>query len=320
MLKLILAGVLALPCFLVILVTAPIIAILAIPSLYLLIYRQQEQPPSEDNASSSTSSSSSTSTTKNDELPDHVIVVGGSSGIGKSIAHECVRRGVPKLTILARNPDKLKATKEELLTKLKLKLKEDYGTLSSSPSTTTTTTTTTGTPTTEVSTHSVSVSDYAALQKLAPEIIGKSSNKNTKNTTNTKKIVLFNCAGIPYTTEFEKVPVEKYESLVQTNQLGAMYVVRAFLPHMDRGTIVLCSSAAAQVGVYGYTVYSPTKYALRGFAETLHAELLRSKPGVAIQLAFPADTDTPGYEQEVTMMPEITRKLNESAGLADPNE
>lgn len=90
--------------------------------------------------------------------------------------------------------------------------------------------------------------------------------------------------------------------------------------HSSPVGLLLCSSAAAQAGVYGYAAYSPTKYALRGFAETLHAELIRSRPGVNLQIAFPADTNTPGYEEESKMMPAITKILNESAGLSDPNE
>lgn len=52
----------------------------------------------------------------------------------------------------------------------------------------------------------------------------------------------------------------------------------------------------------------------------MHAELIRSKPGVSIQLAFPIDTDTPGYEEELKMMPEITKKVNGTAGLAKPED
>lgn len=33
------------------------------------------------------------------------------------------------------------------------------------------------------------------------------------------------------------------------------------------------SSQAGQTGVFGYTAYCPTKFALRGFAETLQMEV-----------------------------------------------
>ena len=156
---------------------------------------------------------------------------------------------------------------------------------------------------------SVSVSDFPALEIIAKQIAKKE-----------ERTIIFNCAGIPYTVEYDKIPIEMYDKLCQTNLIGSMYVTRAFLPHIDNGCLVLCSSAAGQVGMYGYTAYSPTKFALRGFAEAMHAELIRNKPGVSIQVAFPIDTDTPGYQEEFKMMPEITKVLNDTAGLAKAEE
>lgn len=265
MLKIILAGILAIPCLLVAIVAAPLIAILAIPPLLLLIFRK-------DSGS---------------QTPDHVIIAGGSSGIGFCLAEECVRKGIPKITILARNPKRL----EEAKAKLDVSSKRTEQKI-------------------DIRTASVSVSDHEALQNVAKNChIGKE-----------ERVILFACAGIPFTTEFEKVPIEKYLELVETNQLGTMYLVRSFLPYIHQGCIVLTSSAAGQVGVYGYSAYSPTKYALRGFAEVMHAELIKSKPQVSIQVAFPVDTDTPGYREEAKMMPEITKTLNETGGLANPEE
>ena len=262
--NIILAGILGLPLLLLAVVTAPLIAVLAIPPLLLLVFRKEGG---------------------SDLPPDQVVIAGGSSGIGLSIAQECVRLGISKVTILARNPKRLEDA-EVMLQALKKRSEQCIQTVS------------------------VSVSDHQALQKVAKDL------KIMKE----ERVVLFNCAGIPYTTEFDKIPLEQYEKLVKTNQLGAVYLVKAFLPYLHKGCIVLTSSAAAQVGVYGYTAYSPTKYALRGFAETLHAELIRTKPQVSIQLAFPVDTATPGYEEESKMMPEITKALNDSAGLESADE
>lgn len=274
MLNIVLAGLLGLPCLMVAAVTAPIVAVLAIPSLLLLLFRK-------------------TSTSTDDQIPPrHVVIVGGSSGIGLAIAKECAQRGVHKISILARNQTKLDRAKDEIVQEAS---KSTSSSSSSSPA--------------KIQALSVSVTDYAALEKTATSIC------NTDERT-----VLFNCAGVPYTTEFDNVPVEMYEALVKTNQLGPIYILRAFLPHMSNGCVVLCSSAAGQVGIYGYTAYSPTKFALRGLAETLHMELVKSKPGISIQIAFPVDTDTPGYQEEQKMMPELTKKLNAAAGVAKAEE
>ncbi|KAG7349395.1 short-chain dehydrogenase/reductase SDR [Nitzschia inconspicua] len=271
--------------------TAPVIGILSIPPLLFLLFRK-----SDNKHTAITTKPMTTTTTASNDWPVHVIVVGGSSGIGLSIAQECARNGTTaKVTILARNQDKLNQAKADI---------EETAKIASNSSV-------------HVQAVSVSVTDYTAVEKIAHQLLG--NNDKEKQPTK-ERVILFNCAGIPYTSEFETIPIDVYTKLVETNQLGAMYVTRAFLPHMNQGCIVFCSSATGQLGVYGYTVYSSTKFALRGFAETLHAELMRSKPGVSVQIAFPVDTATPGYEVETKMMPAITKVLNANAGLSQPED
>jgi 3-dehydrosphinganine reductase len=275
MLKIILAGILALPCLLVTVCVAPLMALLAIPSLLLLLLRKAPSGLSKKNP------------------PDHVIIAGGSSGIGLCIAQECVKLGVKKITLLARNPKKLKQAAADLEQLADLQKLLDV--TKAPPS---------------IQTYSISVSDFAELETVAASL-----EINKKD-----RIALFNCAGISYTTEFEKVPPEECFKLVQTNQMGSMFVVKAFLPYLEQGVITLTSSVAAQAGVYGYASYAPTKCAIAGFAQCMTHELLTTKPNLHLQVAYPADTNTPGYEEETKMMPAITKALNETAGLADPSE
>lgn len=61
------------------------------------------------------------------------------------------------------------------------------------------------------------------------------------------------------------------------NFLGGVNVTKAALKEMkdnNGGRIVFISSQAGQVGVFGYTAYSASKFALRGFAESLQMEVL----------------------------------------------
>lgn len=68
-----------------------------------------------------------------------------------------------------------------------------------------------------------------------------------------------------------------------------------------------------QVGVYGFTAYSATKFALRGFAESLRMEL---RPwGVGVTLVVPPDTQTPLLERENEAKPAECRAISEGAGL-----
>lgn len=263
MLKIIAAAITGIPLFVVVIGMAPVVALLSIPPILLLLFKTED-----DGAKA--------------QFPDQVIITGGSSGIGYGIAKECVARNVPKITLMARNLEKLKQAQGQL---------QALPNCSKS----------------QIEIISVSVTDYDSLVKVA---------KDDMNIRKSDRVVLWNCAGVAYPSEFGKVPIAKFEQQVMTNQLGTMYLLRALLPHLNQGCIVLTSSAAGQLGVYGYTTYAPTKYAIRGFADTLHAELMRSHPKLSIQLAFPIDTDTPGYQEELKTAPAITKKLSESGGVA----
>lgn len=60
--------------------------------------------------------------------------------------------------------------------------------------------------------------------------------------------------------------------------------------------ICFIGSACSVIGFLGYGSYSPTKFALKGFSDTLRNEI--SGTGVSISFAFPPDCDTPGFEEE----------------------
>jgi NADPH-dependent curcumin reductase CurA len=60
----------------------------------------------------------------------HVLITGGSSGIGKAVAKEALLRGAAVVTILARNEEKLEATKSELERLITPKLDQRVNTIS----------------------------------------------------------------------------------------------------------------------------------------------------------------------------------------------
>lgn len=98
------------------------------------------------------------------------------------------------------------------------------------------------------------------------------------------------------------------------NYLGAVKVTRAAVERMKRGSrIAFVSSQAGQIGLYGYTAYSPSKAALRSFAEALQMELLPR--GVYVSVSFPPDTDTPGLAEENKTKPTITKLISATSGV-----
>ena len=61
------------------------------------------------------------------------------------------------------------------------------------------------------------------------------------------------------------------------NYLGSVYATRAVIRQMksrQHGRVVFVSSQAGQLGLYGFSGYSASKFALRGLAESLQMEVL----------------------------------------------
>ena len=87
--------------------------------------------------------------------------------------------------------------------------------------------------------------------------------------------------------------------MMRINYLGSVFCTKSVIDSMKSrkfGRIVFVSSQAGQIGIFGYSAYSATKFALRGFAEALQMEV---KPyGVYVTVAYPPDTDTPGLKEE----------------------
>jgi 3-dehydrosphinganine reductase len=133
--------------------------------------------------------------------------------------------------------------------------------------------------------------------------------------------MLFNVAGTSAAGTMEDTDVETYQHLMNINYFGSVNITKAVLPHMKKqqlGAITFTSSAAGQIGLFGYTAYSPTKFALRGLAEALVMEV---RPyNITVTVSYPPDTDTPGYklENEPGKKPKETSLLEQSGGLHQP--
>jgi 3-dehydrosphinganine reductase len=128
--------------------------------------------------------------------------------------------------------------------------------------------------------------------------------------------VLVASAGVAQPGYFEAIPVSNFERTMAVNYFGTVYALKAVVPGMrarGRGGVVLVSSAVGLHGFFGYTSYAPTKFALRGLAESLRAEL--NDTGVHVMIVYPPDTDTPQLAQENLTKPLETRAITTSGGL-----
>jgi len=216
----------------------------------------------------------------------HVIVTGGSSGIGLSTCQKFVKLGA-HVTILARDKNRLKEA-EQLLTTCKIKNEQKIICLS-----------------TDVSNQN---SIETNIKKAIEECGGKVD-------------VLVTSAGASRPGKIDEVPLSEFERLMDVNYMGTLYSIQSVLPYMKKqnsGKLVLVSSMAGLAGIVGFSCYTPGKFALRGLAEVLHMEL---KPfNISVSVSYPPDVDTPMLRDEMQFKPEETKIISEGAGLFKPDQ
>ena len=202
------------------------------------------------------------------------LVTGGSSGIGLALAKALAKEGV-NIGLLARDEARLAQAKEAVQA---LTVQPDQ----------------------KVSALSVDITDYEAL----------AAKLGAWQTENGLPDLVINSAGVTYPGYFEQLDVEIFHWLMDINYFGTLHVCKLLAPGMmeqGAGTIVNISSQAGFLGVFGYTGYCASKFAVRGFSDALRSEL---KPhGVQLSVVFPPDTQTPQLEFEDPLKPFETREL-----------
>jgi len=117
-------------------------------------------------------------------------------------------------------------------------------------------------------------------------------------------------AGGARTGLFAAVPADDFARQMDLNYMGVVRALKAVLPGMvarRRGSVVLVSSGLALCGYAGYAAYAPTKWAVRGLAEVLRSELLPAN--VAVFSVYPPNMDTPGFAVENRTKPAATRAI-----------
>ncbi len=197
----------------------------------------------------------------------HVIITGGSSGIGAALAALYAQRG-DRVSLIARSERGLAAQREALVGG--------------------------GVALGAVFCQSADVASADAITsaiKRCEAVLGPCD-------------ILITSAGIVEPGTFEIQEPDRFQAQMETNFFGSVHAVRAVYPGMKArgsGSILLVSSGMGLIGIYGYTAYSASKFALHGFAEALRAEALPH--GVRVSICFPPDTLTPQLAREASLRP-----------------
>ena len=210
-----------------------------------------------------------------------IYIPGGSTGIGLAIAIQLAANN-NTLVLLARDMKKLEAAKEAI--------KKSGGA--------------------KCFIYAADAKTYSALKPVLDTAIKEAGPPD----------LVINCVGRAHPEHFGNITAEMMQDTMQTN-FGSMWNVAHILtPYMKAkgGKIVNTSSIGGFVGVFGYTDYSASKFAIVGFSEVLKQELARYN--IAVQVLCPPDTETPGFETENKTKPEETKKISETAKLLQPEE
>ncbi|KAK4211975.1 hypothetical protein QBC37DRAFT_441753 [Rhypophila decipiens] len=84
--------------------------------------------------------------------------------------------------------------------------------------------------------------------------------------------------------------------------------------------VIFTASVLALFAVVGYAPYTPSKWALRGLADTLAMELsLYPDHPVKVHVVYPATITSPGFERENKTKPEITVELEKEEPPETPD-
>jgi 3-dehydrosphinganine reductase len=209
-----------------------------------------------------------------DFIKKNVLITGGSSGIGLAAACLLAQKGA-NVWLLARPGEKL----VEALKKVKSAAKEpaqSFGVVEADV----------------VNEKQVRQAISRVIQSIGvPDLV-------------------INSAGVARPGYVQKTDLKIFHWMMDVNFFGTVNVIKELLPGMierESGYIVNISSMAGLIGLYGYSAYGASKYAVRGFSDVLRAEM---KPhGIGVSVVFPPDTDTPQLAYEKQFKPVETNAL-----------
>ena len=137
----------------------------------------------------------------------------------------------------------------------------------------------------EVRSDVVDVASADALAAWAEDVVGQLGRVN----------VLISNAGVSLTGEVADLDPADMEWIVGINFWGVVNGTRAFLPHLiasGDGHVVTMSSLFGLLSIPGQSMYNATKYAVRGFSESLREELLMAGHPVGVTVVHPGGIRT----------------------------
>jgi 3-oxoacyl-[acyl-carrier protein] reductase len=141
--------------------------------------------------------------------------------------------------------------------------------------------------------YAVDVADHAAVQKIGAQILEDFG----------KVDVLVNNAGVTRDALVMRMPIEDWDTVINTNLRGAFSFTQAIMRSMIKqrsGRIINISSVIGLIGNAGQTNYAASKAGLIGFTKSLARELASRRITVnAIAPGFVTTDMTAGLSDEI---------------------
>ena len=130
---------------------------------------------------------------------------------------------------------------------------------------------------------------------------------------------LVHCAGIGEFDNIENMSLPTIEKLININLLSAIVVTKLLVPKLkskNEGSLVYIGSEAGLKGSKKGAVYSASKFALRGFAQSIRDETAKNKvsvtivnPGMIRGRFFEDKNFRPGKDEDNAIKPSDLAKL-----------
>ncbi|WP_298337016.1 SDR family NAD(P)-dependent oxidoreductase [uncultured Erythrobacter sp.] len=201
-------------------------------------------------------------------MTKHILVTGGSSGIGEACAHAAVAAG-HKVALAARSTDKLDALVGKLGEENALAIKCD-------------------------------VTKVEEQQKMFDAVVDHYGSLD----------VVFANAGLgAAAVGTENGIIDNFHEMIMVNNFAVTVTAKLAIPHLrnSKGHLVLTGSQGGHVALAG-SVYSATKWFIRGYAKNLANELVPH--GVRVTSIDPGMVETPFFDnpQPQALRPEDIAK------------
>lgn len=164
------------------------------------------------------------------------VITGASGGLGKSLSIEIAKKGY-NLSILARRKDKLEELKEHI--------EKNFDS--------------------EVLIHECDVTDELRIRETVI--------KNTVDTFGRIDLVIAN-AGVTVRGPFNELDISDIRKLFDINFFGVLNITQASYDHLKKsqGIVVIIGSVLGELGIMKRSAYAASKFALKGFYESVRYE------------------------------------------------